>query len=394
MRIGMILKTDFPPDIRVEKEARSLIKAGYKVYLLCPRDKTRSSEEIIDGIFVVRRTQEPKNFFLKRVSKLIFYTKFYNREWAKEIDKFISDKNLNVLHIHDLPLLNTALAAAKKHHILAIADLHENYPAALGVYEIPFWKRFYFSNPKRWKKLEKKCLERADKIVVVVDEAKERIVRSYGINPDKIMVVSNTVDINHFSSIPLDKELIERYKDNFIISYVGGFGPHRGLDTAIKAMVLVSKKIPEAKLILVGGKSNEVELRNLAKKINLEKKIIFTGWQPVEKLPTYIFLSNICLVPHYKSSHTDSTIPHKLSQYMLMKKPVIVSNCRPLERVIKETNAGLIFQAGNPKDLAEKIIRIYKNPDKYGENGYQAVLKKYNWEKEAEKLIELYRNII
>jgi len=209
---------------------------------------------------------------------------------------------------------------------------------------------------------------------------------------DKITVVSNTADIGHLSSIPLDKELIEKHKDSFIISYVGGFGPHRGLDTVIRAMILVIKEAPEARLFLVGGKRNEEKLKDLTKKLNLQSKVIFTGWQPAEKLATYIFLSSICLVPHYKSSFTDSTIPHKLFQYMLMKKPVVVSSCKPLERIVNETNAGLVFRAGDPQDLAEKIIQIYKNPNNYGENGYQAVIKKYNWENSAQKLINIYQN--
>lgn len=389
----MILRSDFPPDIRVEKEARSLIKAGYEVYLLCSYSENHPFEEMRDKIFIRRALTPDKRFFLRKINSLIFVTKFYHRRWAKEIEKLILDKKIGVLHIHDLPLVKTTLIVGEKYNIPVVADLHENYPAAVGVYKIPFWKRLYFDNQRRWKKNEKKCSERVNKIIVVVNEAKERIVKDYNISPNKITVVSNTVDIDYFSSIPLDKKLIEKYKNNFVISYIGGFGLHRGLDTAIKAMSLVAKETPDVKLLLVGGKNNEAELRNLAKKINLEKKIIFTGWQPEEKLPTYISLSNICLVPHHKNPHTDSTIPHKLFQYMLMKKPVIVSNCRPLERVIKETNAGLVFQAGNSQDLAEKIIQIYKNPDRYGENGYQAVLSKYNWGREARKLIELYNKI-
>lgn len=389
----MILDNYFPPDIRVEKEARSLIRAGHKVYLLCHYEKGKPLEEIKDNIFIKRQLFPSKNFFLKKIKRLIFYTTFCHKETEQQINQFIIDNKINAVHVHDLPLIKMAIKIAQRYSLPVIADLHENYPVLLSISKISFWRRFYLNNPKRWKKLEKECLEKVDKIIVVVEEAKERIIKDYGINPNKIVIVSNTADIDNLNSTPLDKELIKQYKDNFIISYVGGFAPHRGLDTAIKAMVLIVKKIPKAKLLLVGGKGNEKELKNLSKKLNLEDKVIFTGWQPAEKLPTYIFLSNICLVPHHKNSHTDSTIPHKLFQYMFMKKPVIVSNCEPLERIINETKAGLIFRSGNHQELAEKVIQIYENPDQYGENGHRAVLLKYNWNKEAEKLIELYKKI-
>ena len=390
----MILEGNFPPDIRVEKEARSLIKARHKVYLLCNNEENRPSEEIKDDIFIKRGLVSDKNFFLRKINSLIFYTTFYHKKNADQINQFIVDNKIDAIHVHDLPLVKTAIKIAQKFQLPVIADLHENYPAALSVWGASFWDKLYKKNPKRWKALEKWCLKRANKVIVVIDEAKDRIIRNYNIDPNKITVVSNTEDVEYFNSIPLDKQLIEKYKNNFIVSYVGGFGPHRGLDTAIQAMNLVSEKISNVRLLLVGGKANEKELRNLTDKLNLQNRVIFTGWQPAEILPTYIYLSNICLVPHHKNPHTDSTIPHKLFQYMLMKKPVVVSNCKPLERIINETRAGLVFKDGNPQDLAEKIIQIYKNPDQYGENGYRAILEKYNWENEGKKLIALYRNLL
>ncbi len=396
MNIGMVLGKDFPPDIRVEKESRALIRAGFNVFLLCRRKENKKLLEDINGL-IIKRIDLRKSTPCFYLNLLYFYLTFYHPVWAREIEKFILEKNIDALHVHDLPFVGTALKIGEARNIPVVADLHEMYPAALAASETPLWRRFYFENPKRWEKLEKKCLKEVDKIIVVVDEAKGKILKNYNINLNKITVVSNTADVNFFTSLPLDEELIkkyrEKYRNNFFVSYIGGFESHRGLDVAVKAMTLITKKNLDVKLLLVGGKANEAGLRNLAKKINLEEKIIFTGWQPAEKLPTFISLSNICLVPHHKTPHTDSTIPHKLFQYMLMKKPVIVSNCKPLERIVNETKAGLVFQAGNFQDLAEKIIQIYKNPDQYGENGYQAVLEKYNWEREAEKLIELYNKM-
>jgi len=390
----MILDNNFPPDIRVEKEARSLINADHKIYLLCLKDKNQPFEELINNISI-RRISIAQKWFIRKMNSLIFFTKFYHRGWAKEIEKLILEKRIESLHVHDLPLVKTALIIGKKYNIPVVADFHENYPACIRIYnyKTPLWKRIYLNNPKRWQKLEKECSEKVNKIIVVVEEAKQRIINDYNINSDKITVVSNTIDVDYFNSIPLDRKLIEKYKNNFIISYVGGFGPHRGIDTAIKSMNSVIKKIPNAKLLLIGGKVNEENLRKLTKNLELEKNIEFTGWQPSEKLPTYIFLSNICLVPHHKNPHTDNTIPHKLFQYMFMKKPVIVSDCKPLKRIINETKAGLIFQAGNPKNLAEKIIQIYKNPNQYGKKGHMAILTKYNWESEGKKLIKLYERI-
>ena len=74
---------------------------------------------------------------------------------------------------------------------------------------------------------------------------------------------------------------------------------------------------------------------------------------------------------------------------MHLKKPVIVSNCRPLKRVVKETESGLFFQADNPEDLARNILFLFNNKQmrsQMGKNAKNAVLKKYNWNKGKEWL--------
>lgn len=100
-------------------------------------------------------------------------------------------------------------------------------------------------------------------------------------------------------------------------------------------------------------------------------------------------MSDVCLVPHNKNSHTDTTIPHKLFQYMLEGKPVVVSSCKPLKRVVEETDSGLVSEAGKKKDLADKIIDLYNNENlrrELGENGKKAAQGRYNWQKETGSL--------
>lgn len=401
MRILMILDKKFPPDIRVEKEARSLIKAGNEVHLLSERGAKEPKYENIFGIHVHRLiTLTSKKTFLYKLKQFKSLITHYDKVWAETIQKVINNSQIEALHIHDLPLVKTGVKVAQKNNILAIADLHENYPVALKVWLtlqnsksiIKFISNKIQHTLVRWSTYEKNILPYCNQIIVVVPEAKSRI-KKLGISSNKITVVSNTEDVDYFKSLKINPQLINTYKNDFIISYIGGFAPHRGIDTAIKAMSKVIKKIPNAKLLLVGGKNNDEYFRKLSAKLNLQNKIIFVGWQKFDAIGSYIHLSSICLVPHHKNPHTDTTIPHKLFQYMLMEKPVIVSNCKPLERIIMETNSGLIFEANNSSALAEAINKIYTNPNSYGINGYNSVIEKYNWNIDGQKLIELYDKI-
>jgi glycosyltransferase involved in cell wall biosynthesis len=399
----MILQSKFPPDIRVEKEARSLIEAGHNIYLLSLEINGRAKEEKMNGINIIR-VNPSKNLLHVTFGAVPFILSFKDIFWAKAIEDTIQKYNIDIIHVHDLLLVKTALSVANKYKIPVIADLHENYPEAVKAWRKKRnnWKDKLLSIIQpiwRWRRFEKRTLKHVDKIITVVEEAKEHYIKDCDISAEKITVVMNTEDIKKFSELKLDHKLISKYKNNFIISYIGGFGPHRGIDTIIRAMPKILQEISNAKLLLVGGKSSKKfddEISKLIKELDIKDSIVFTGWVDFKTVPSYIALSDVCLVPHHASGHTNTTIPHKLFQYMAMKKPVVVTDCKPLKRIVEESNSGIVIPSGSHHELAKAIIKLYKNKHyakELGENGRKTVEEKYNWQSDAKKLIELYTEL-
>jgi glycosyltransferase involved in cell wall biosynthesis len=388
MNILMLLYHKFPPDIRVEKEARSLIKAGHNIYLIASDRK-----EYIKRIKNITVIYLKKNRFESLIFRLCFFRPFLSCKIKKIIKKY----NINIIHVHDLPLVKTGYLAAKKFKLPVIADLHENYPAAVEVYQYgnkghkAFLNKL-FTNSVRCKRYETKILNKVNKIILVVSETYNQFKVKGLIPRNKFSIIMNTVDPNNFDNDMLDQEVIKKYEGHFIISYIGGFGIHRGIDTAIKAMRFINNN--KIKLLLIGGsvKKIDIEMKNLAKKLGVIDQVEFISRVPFEEVQRYIETSDICLVPHNNFRHTQEAAPHKLFQYMYFKKPVLVSDCAPLKRIIEETKAGLVFKANDSSDMAEKIMELYNshNLKEYGDNGYSAVIKKYNWFEEEKKLIRLY----
>lgn len=409
MRIGMVLEGVFPPDIRVEKESRRLIDCGHEVFLLSAWKEGLLKEDKIDGVQITRIVAD-YSLINKIFMDLIFRISFVNPFWKNHIGTFIKNNKIDVLHIHDLPLVKTALMIAEKNSIPIIADLHENYPEAIRQWRSgprspltlnTLYEKVveFLQSPSRFDRMARSILPRVSHIIAVVDEGKFFYSSQYGIPENKISVIMNTEDTDYFDTIPIQKTLVEKFKDNFVISYVGGFGPHRGIDTAIRMMPSVIKTIPHAKLLLIGGKGNpsfEKTMRDLCVELNLENNVEFTGWVDFSLVPTYIAASSVCLIPHHASGHTDSTIPHKLFQYMAMKKPIVTTDCIPLKRIVEETSSGIVVPSGDAGAMAKAIIDIYNNPNlarQYGENGRKAVETKYNWKNDSENLIQIYQEL-
>jgi len=129
----------------------------------------------------------------------------------------------------------------------------------------------------------------------------------------------------------------------------------------------------------------------------LQKNIHFLGRQPFSKFYSFMRFANVNVIPHKSNGHTDNTIPHKLFQAMMVGRPVLVSSSAPLKRVINETKAGLVFNAGDSKDCSGKILELFKHKElreNLGRNGTRATLHgEMNWEHTKEILISLHRSL-
>lgn len=397
MRIGMILGKPFPPDIRVEKEAKTLCSHGFSIGLLAKYNKNNTLKEGLKEYGLkIYRAEIPHESKWDSYVKGITLTE---RQWEKPLLDFISRFQPDVLHVHDLDLLKTTLHLANMYHLPVVADLHENMPAAYRVWRSNLKSINRFKNSikhnyyiLRWH--EKRLLENCHKVIVVVPEAAERLYR-FGIEKNKIVVVSNTEDETTFDITQPDSNILKCYNEYWVLSYVGGIGPHRGLDTVIRGLSLVCRQIPNIKLLLVGSKQDRhvAQISRLISELDVENKVEIIAWQPKEIIGSYILASAVGLVPHNDSEHTQTTVPHKLFQYMIAGKPVIVSNVRPLKRIIDDSKCGLVFTANDPHSLAQAVLKLYHQSElkQYlGNNGIKAVRGKYSWRYDAKRLIQLY----
>ncbi len=394
IRVGMLLDRTFPPDPRVANEARSLAAAGYDVHLLCLRHgRGQAERETWQGIHV-HRASIARSFY-RKASAVSLEIPAYRWFLGGKLRSFVARERLDVLHTHDLPMVAIGLAEARRAGIPLIADLHENWPAALRNYG--YVRRFpgrILISPARWERHERAILPRVDRIIVVIEEAKERLLR-LGLPAERISVVRNTVKADEFRGFGVDPSIAARFRGRFVLSYLGGFERHRGLETLIDATAILARSHPEALLLLIGGGSTEGPLRARALALGIEDRVVFEGWQPFERFPSYIEASDVCVIPHLRNDHTDTTIPHKLFHYMLLDRPVLTTDCRPLKRIVTEAECGLVVPSGDPEamagaaaSLADPTLRA-----RMGGAGRRAVIERYNWERDAAVLSDLYRAI-
>jgi glycosyltransferase involved in cell wall biosynthesis len=405
MRIGMILDgpNGFPPDIRVEKEAKALVAAGHQVFILCPTGRRPPGAEIHEqfGVTVVRvALLSSKGTYVLNAWRSLT---MFDERWLCLIQDFVSSYSIETLHVHDLPLVPVAIEAARRGEIPVIADLHENMPAAERAYRSGYGviRRLHssiFKNYWLMRYLERRALLKCRFVIVVVPEASERII-GYGVPPERVVVVSNTEDETTFDSSleRVDFDIINRYKNKFVISYVGTIGAHRGLETVLRAIPRCADKIRNLKLVIVGADpSSFKKINNILANYGIESLVDLYGWVPFKKAQSFIKASDVCLVPHDSFEHTNTTIPHKLFQYMICGRPVLVSDCKPLKRVVESASCGRTFKAGDPHSFSLVLTEMYENRRTlaaFGQSGKDMALTDYSWRHDARALVNVFETL-
>jgi glycosyltransferase involved in cell wall biosynthesis len=392
MKILMILISfDFPPDLRVEKEARALVTAGHQVTVVCENRKARVPRECWHGVDIIRLPPQP--VWWRQLNTAALFITLRNPLWERHIQQIVGRERPDAIHVHDLPFVGPGLRIARKFGLPLVADLHENYPAYLKARRPTTqnyleWLSF---DPGRFTRYERPVVPQCDRIIVVVDEAAERVAQ-LGVERERIFVVGNAEDIEY---IPAGEASIALPEGAMRIGYVGGVQELRGLQTAVAAMPEILSHIPDALLVIVGDGLYRPVLAEQARTLGVEEHIRLEGHQPFEKVHRYIEASDVCIVPHLADELVNTTIPHKLFQYMYMGKPVIVSSARPLRRIVEGSNAGLVFASGDPASFASAVLQLH-DPllrKQLGENGRRAVIERYNWQVESKVLVDLYRQL-
>lgn len=386
MDIIIVYKEDYPWDVRVEKLAKSLSESGNSVTIVARNLDQKPTNEVINGLRISRLPRTNK--LPKVLRKLANIPLWFNPIWLYTILKAIKGLSQPVIIVRDLPLVQAATVIARFKQAKVVFDMAEVYPEmykSAAQYSNRSWLENIVKNPRIAARYEKTVLPKVDHIIVMIEESRDRLL-AMGVPQEKITIVSNTP--------PIDKYHGNRHKhtdETLRIVYVGFLTELRGLDLLIEAVARYIKKGNPQKTIqvdIVGKGESKEKLINLARELNIEESVRVHGWLSQEEVDQLMTSANVGALTYRVCGHWNHTIPNKIFDYMLAGLPVLTTEVLPIQRIVKEANCGLVCKNLDPADIAEKLDYL-KNPDvreKLGENGYNIVLEKYNWESDRSRL--------
>ena len=370
-------------DSRVLREARSLVRSGYKVKLIGTTEATRHETIQLDGIEILRlpllRLPIISTSDIKFLRLLLYGLRilWYSIQ--------VRNTKADIYHVHDFEPLLIGYLLSKRYHSKLVYDSHELY---WGRFRLPWW-----GEPLRklLTKLESFLAHRTDYVITVSHGLSQEL--STRFKPKSIAVVRNISEISHTHCTRNLRRDANIPDDAKIIVHTGNLLPiKRRFDEIIMSMQLLPANIY---LVFVGTGKLLPHLLQLSKQLNLSSRVKFLPPVHPHEVVPYIKGCDIGIVsipPDTPSSH--HVLPNKLFEYIAAALPIVSGNLPEVQAIVKSYDIGVIFHSYEPHSIAAAIKKALE-PTNYirFKHNIKKAHKELNWQVEQHKLLSVYENL-
>ena len=374
-----------PHDIRVWNEAQALNEFGYKVSVICPQSiKSPAKFEILNNIFIYRHyipfEANGKFGFILEYANALFW------EFFLSLYIFIKDP-FQVIHAANPPDHIFIIAAFYKLlKVKYVFDHHditpENYLAKFSV-EDPFYKLLLV--------MEKLTFKTAD-IVISTNESYKNIALTRGNKGKKdVFVVRNGPNL---SAIPVTAPDAKwKFGYPYLVAYVGNIGNQEGIDSLLKIVhyLVYQREIVDTRFIIIGTGPHWQAIVQLAKTMNLEKYVMFTGYIPYKDFYEILATSDLCINPEFRNEFTDKSTMIKIMDYMTFGKALV--QFETTEGKITAGDAAYYVRENNVEHFANAVVHLLRESairNKMGDFGRKRIEEFLNWDEQKKVLKSAY----
>lgn len=177
----------------------------------------------------------------------------------------------------------------------------------------------------------------------------------------------------------------------FVIGFVGRFLPEKGVDTLIKALPLLPRNCT---LVLVGNGCWRPGLESMLQSLGVAGRVHWVPWVNSREVVEYMNAFDVLVLPSRTRWNIKEQFGRVLVEAMSCETCVIGSDCGEIPKVVGD--AGLIFQEGDERQLADRLEQLLDNPslcETLRHRGRQRVLENFSYTQIAADTVNFYRSI-
>lgn len=362
--------------LRIERLAEALIARGHHVELI--------TYHVADGPqpleIPVHRIFRRQVYWRMPVGPSFRKLAVYDPALSWKLSRVLGARRFDVIHAHHVEGLLVALPARLLHRVPLVYDAHTMLSAELPSYAAGL-TRSVFGALGGW--LDGALPRRADHIVAVTPDIRDRLLRAHEVRPERVSVVTNGVETARFrvQKPPSADGLIR-------LIYTGTLAQYQSIDLLLEAFARARQVRQDLRLCLSVGSSFE-PYEAAARRLGVREAIEM--WPDgFSELPSQLAAAAIAVLPRVSCPG----IPQKLLNYMAAGKAIVASVGSA--KVLEHERTGLVVANGDVGGFADAIIRLAGNPELGGQLGRAAretVEQEFSWEKAAQRMEPIYAQL-
>jgi len=386
VRVLLLVENNtYPFDFRVRREAQALFDAGYQVTIIAPRGTEQPWIEDIEGISVYRFPPPPGGVGVIGYAFEFGYATFAMLLLTTWV---VLRKGVDVIHAANPPDTLCAIGILFKWFGKRfVFDQHDLAPETyLSRFVQPRENIIY----KILSFMERLSYKAADVVIVTNESYKQMAIKRGNKHPDKVFIVRNGPPLAYQ---PLEADPDKVRRANYLVGYIGTIGPQDGVDywlRAIREMVYTLGRRDFLSIIIGSGDALS-SVQALAKELQIEEYVLFTGRLSEYESRKYLSTVNVCVQPDPLSPLNDKSTMNKLMEYMALGKPTVAFDL--IETRFSAQAAAVYVRPNDELEFAERVSWLLDNPEeceKMGKIGRDRVANALAWEYSVPELIRSY----
>jgi len=361
------------------------------LHLTTPRyHPSTASYEAIDGqIFHRSRKVHVSAPVLREFAEM--------QETKRRLTEIIRAERPDILHAHS-PVINAlpAISVARQFGLPVVYEVRAFWEdAAVDHGTVREGGLRYRAS----RQLETYAMRSADRIVALCEPLRAEIV-ARGIPAEHITVVPNAVDTRLLSLTAAPDQGLRGELGLFgrtVLGFIGSFYAYEGLDLLLNAVPVLSQRIPELAIILVGGGPEEERLRKIVQDSGIEQFVRFTGRVHHDEVARYYDAVDVMVFPRRRNRLTELVTPLKPLEAMAQVKPVVASDVGGHRELIRDSETGYLFAADDVTAFATKLEAVVADAcdrRRVAANGRRFVEKERTWDAVVERYGAVYEQLL
>jgi glycogen(starch) synthase len=384
----LMLSWEYPPLVvgglgrHVHALSTSLVQAGHEVTVVTRHAPGAALEEYVDGVRIIRATEDPPLFPLSTPS-LLAWTMAFNHTLTRAALRAAATGEYDLIHAHDWLVTHTAVTLKEHLDLPLVATIHAT-EAGRHQGWLPGEMNKCIHSVEWWLGHE------ACKVLVCSAYMRWEVTRLLELPAGRVDVVPNGVDNTRWRATP---RAVAAARSRFagdgpLLGYAGRLVYEKGVQDLVAALPELRDRHPGLRVVIAGDGPYRAELQEEARRLKLHRAVRFTGFLGEGELPAALAATDAVVVPSIYEPFGMVAL-----EAASAGAPLAVASTGGLAEIVEPGVTGVTFPAKNPPGLAAAVSTLLADEvfaRRVARRAREMVVERYTWATIAERTASVY----